>query len=257
MAVKKPADALKAKQRKQKIFVAVGAVALLGAAAYEVPMLTKGSGSAAPPPPAETSTVPAGTSGTPTSLAPPTPGTATSAPVAGVGQLVDTDVPPVPSQSRLVGFSLFSGKDPFVQQVSPVTESAADSGSGSGSGGGASGASASKADKPVADVPAGESVVPPSSGGSSGSSGPAGATAQTVTISVNGKEEAVGKGGTFPRSAPSFRLVSFASGSAEIGIVGGSYASGGETVTLKRGVPLTLVNTTDDTRYRIVLVRTP
>jgi hypothetical protein len=256
MAVKKPADVLKAKQRKQKIFVAIGAVALLGAAAYEVPMLTKGSGSAAPPPPAETSTVPAATGGTATSLAPPTPGTPTTAPVAGVGQLVDTDVPPQPSQSRLVGFSLFSGKDPFVQQVSPVSQTAGDSSSSSGS----SGDSASKADKPVADIPSGESVVPASSGdGSSrdGSSGSAGYSVQTVTISVNGKQEAVGKGGTFPRSAPSFRLVSFASGSAEIGIVGGSYASGGQTVTLKRGVPLTLVNTTDDTRYRIVLVRTP
>jgi hypothetical protein len=259
MAVKKPADALKAKQRKQKIFVVVGFVALIGAAVYEVPMLMKGSGSAAPPPPAETSTVPGTTGGTPTSLAPPTPGSSTAAPVAGVGQLVDTDVPPQPTQSRLVGFSLFPSKDPFVQQVSPVSQTAggsSGSGSGAGSGSGSSGGAASKADKPAADVPSGESVVPPTSGpGSSGSSGET--TVQTVTISVNGKQEAVGKGGTFPRSAPSFRLVSFGDGTAEIGIVGGSYASGGETVTLKQGVPLTLVNTTDDTRYRIVLVRTP
>jgi hypothetical protein len=221
----------------------------------------KGSGSAAPPPPADTSTVPGSVGGTPTSLAPPTPGASTTAPVAGVGQLVDTDVPPQPTQSRLVGFSLFPSKDPFVQQVSPVSQTAGGSSgsvgaSGSGSGAGASAGADSKADKPAADVPSGESVVPPTAGeGSSGSTGePA---VQTVTISVNGRQEAVGKGGTFPRSAPSFRLVSFGDGTAEIGIVGGSYASGGETVTLRQGVPLTLVNTTDDTRYRIVLVRTP
>ena len=104
----------------------------------------------------------------------------------------------------------------------------------------------------------GKSVVPasPSDGSSSAAPTSGGdAPVETVTISVNGREEPVGKGGTFPHSAPTFRLVSFGKGTAEIGIVGGSYATGGETVTLKRGEPLTLVNTTDDTRYRIVLVR--
>jgi hypothetical protein len=255
MAVKKPADALKAKQRKQKIFVAIGGVALLAAAAFEVPMLMKGSGGTAPPPPAETTAASSGTTGTPTSLAPPTPGAAGTTPVAGVGQLVDTDVPPQPSQSRLVGFSLFPSRDPFVQQVSPVAQTA-DSGSSPSSSSSSGDAATSKADKPVADVPPGESVVR-SASPSGGSSGSGEATVQTVTISVNGKQEAVGKGGTFPRSAPTFRLVSFGNGTAEIGIVGGSYASGGNTITLKQGKPLTLVNTTDDTRYRIVLVRTP
>ena len=102
--------------------------------------------------------------------------------------------------------------------------------------------------------------MPASSGEGSSSSPPTSgreATVETVTISVNGRDESLAKGGTFPHSAPTFRLVSFGKGTAEIGIVGGSYASGGETVTLKQGEPLTLVNTTDETRYRIVLVRTP
>jgi hypothetical protein len=278
VALKKPGDALKAKQRKQKIFVAIGAVALLAVGVFEYPMIMKlmgGGGEAAPPPPpAQTAAAPTGASPTPTSFAPPTPGAAGAAPVAGVGELVESDVPPAPTQSRLVGFNLFPSKDPFVQQVSPVTQTA-DIGSGStsasgaaagGSADGAAGDSVSTAEKPAADLApadsgaaAGKSIVPASSGEGSSSPPTSGreATVETVTISVNGREEPVGKGGTFPHSAPTFRLVSFGKGTAEIGIVGGSYAAGGETVTLKQGEPLTLVNTTDDTRYRIVLVRTP
>lgn len=266
MSRKKQADALKAKQRKQKIFVAIGGVALLAAAAFEVPMLMKGSGGSsepATPPPAAVASPPA--DGGTTSLAPPTPGTNTAAPAAGVGQLVDTDVPPQPSQDRLVAFTLFPSKDPFVPQV---TAAGAAGTSGTSSTSAASGASSSKAggsssdgDGSHADVPAdaasrGEAsgaVVPPTSTGSSGTTD----TVQTVTISVNGKSEAVGRGGTFPASSPTFRLVSIGKGTAEIGIVGGSYATGGETVTLRRGVPLTLVNTSDETRYRIVLLKSP
>src|SRR3954471_1431700 len=272
MALKRPGDALKAKQRKQKIFIAIGAAALLGVGVFEYPMVMKlmgGGGEAAPPPPpAQTAAAPTAASGTPTSFAPPTPGAAGAAPVAAVGELVESDLPPAATQTRLVGFNLFPSKDPFVQQVSPVTQTA-ETGPGSTSHAAArsAGGAPSTADKPAADVPSadsvgasGKSIVPasPSDGSSSAAPTSAGdAPVDTVTISVNGREEPVGKGGTFPHSAPTFRLVSFGKGTAEIGIVGGSYATGGGTVTLKRGEPLTLVNTTDDTRYRIVLVRTP
>ncbi len=276
MARKKPGDALKAKQKKQKIFVGIGLVALLGAGAYEVPMIM-GGGGAAPPPPAATTAAPvtAAPQATPTSLAPPTPGS-TQTPVtsAGIGQLVDTDLAPQATQTSLVGFSLFRSKDPFVQQISPtatdpatISGSAADpstgaagatpaSGDGSASGGAATGGDASSGNGSVPSTGAPGSFVPQAGSGSTGSSG-ATQTGETVTVSVNGKQEAVGKGGTFPQSTPTFRLVSFGKGTAEIGIVGGSYAAGNRTVTLKQGVPLTLVNTLDDTRYRIVLVRTP
>ncbi len=273
MARKKQADLLKAKQKKQKIFVAIGLVGLLAAAAIEVPMIMKQSGggsTTAPPPPTETTPAPAGTS----SLAPPTPATTTATTAtAGVGQLVDTDVPPQQSQDRLVGFSLFPSKDPFVQQIIPPGSAPSTgttttttttgqtqpgtAGSGAASGGGTSGGGSSGAGSSGA-------VVPPSAGtdpssGSTGSSGSSGTTetAKTVTISVNGKNEEVGKGGTFPASSPTFRLVSFGDDTAQIGIVGGTYATGGQTVTLKKGVPVTLVNTSDGTRYRIVLVKTP
>ena len=44
--------------------------------------------------------------------------------------------------------------------------------------------------------------------------------------------------------------------SAQIGIVGGSYASGGATLTLQIGKPITLQNTTDQKTYKLELVAT-
>jgi hypothetical protein len=62
---------------------------------------------------------------------------------------------------------------------------------------------------------------------------------------------------TFPTSAPVFRLVSFAKGTAQIAIVGGSYESGDQTLTLQQGKPVTLENQTTGTRYKLELVATP
>jgi len=40
---------------------------------------------------------------------------------------------------------------------------------------------------------------------------------------------------------------------AKVAIVGGSYANGAPTVTLTENKPLTLMNTADGTRYRLIL----
>ncbi len=42
--------------------------------------------------------------------------------------------------------------------------------------------------------------------------------------------------------------------SVEIGIAGGEYASGGETITLALGKKLTLQNTADGSRYELELL---
>jgi hypothetical protein len=60
--------------------------------------------------------------------------------------------------------------------------------------------------------------------------------------------------GAFPTAEPIFRLVSVAAKSAKIGIVGGNYATGDPTVTLKVGKKLTLMNTADGKRYELLLV---
>jgi hypothetical protein len=78
-----------------------------------------------------------------------------------------------------------------------------------------------------------------------------------ATISINGESERVDAGKAFPAANPVFRLVKVKAGSAEIGIVGGSYQSGGATLTLKKGKTVTLMNTADGTRYELKLISTP
>jgi hypothetical protein len=58
----------------------------------------------------------------------------------------------------------------------------------------------------------------------------------------------------FPADSPFFTLVSMTTTTLKIGIAGGSLATGGQTVTLRKGKPLTLMNTADGTRYVIVFV---
>ena len=79
-------------------------------------------------------------------------------------------------------------------------------------------------------------------------------TPAAAQISVNGNSETVAAGASFPSTDPIFKLVSVGKGSARIAIEGGSYASGASTITLKKGRPLTLVNTADGTRYRLSLL---
>ena len=61
-------------------------------------------------------------------------------------------------------------------------------------------------------------------------------------------------GATFPASNPSFKLVSLTKKTAKIGIAGGSLQSGSQTVTLRKGKSLTLMNTADGTRYVLRLL---
>jgi hypothetical protein len=76
----------------------------------------------------------------------------------------------------------------------------------------------------------------------------------SATISVNGVREGVDLKDDFPTDSPLFHLVSLTKRTAKISVAGGSLASGAPTLTLRRGKPLTLVNTADGTRYRLVLV---
>jgi hypothetical protein len=73
-------------------------------------------------------------------------------------------------------------------------------------------------------------------------------------ISVNGTSESVLSGSNFPAASAVFQLLSLTATTAKISIVGGSYASGAGTLTLKVNKPVTLVNTADGTRYTILLM---
>ena len=79
-------------------------------------------------------------------------------------------------------------------------------------------------------------------------------------ISVDGTLYTVAVGNDFPTASdtdpsivPLFHLVSLTAHSAKISIAGGSYANGAPTVLLRENKPVTLMNTADGTRYKLIL----
>lgn len=224
------ADARAARERKQKMFVVIGGVVLLALLAFQLPRILGGSTPSVAPV-AETKT--AGDSAATPAVAP----VPAQIPVA----LRDTDRPLTIAPGKLRSFSLFSQKDPFIQQVVAPAPSAGSTGSVT-SGGPANGDAAKKTAKKDAR----------SEGFTVGST-PA---AAVTVISVNGGRQALAPGTAFPASDPVFVLVAEQpdAKAVVIGIVGGGYESGAKTTKLRIGKPLVLVNTTTGARYRLVLV---
>jgi hypothetical protein len=131
-------------------------------------------------------------------------------------------VQPPADSGQLQSFSLFESKDPFHSSGPGST-------GGTSSGGGATG-------KPPKTPPA-PPTAPPSS----------------AVISVNGVSESVTSGGNFPAANPLFQLVSLSASVARVSVVGGTYANGAPTLTLRVNKPVTLANTADGTRYTLTL----
>lgn len=245
----------KAKAKRQKIYAAIGGVILLGVLAFQVPRTMKmlnqssGSSSTSTPAPAATTTTTSGPIAAPSLGG----GNATAAAAAPGGDgLSDPASVPVAASGQLLAFGLFRTKDPFVQQLTAKSTTAAAKPLAATGATGATGASGSTA-KPTASVVA----TPPSkgSGTSTATPPPAKAAAPTsAVISVNGSPETIQVGGTFPASQPFFKLVSLTAKSAKIGIAGGTLETGAATVTLTKGKALTLMNTADGTRYVLRLV---
>ncbi len=227
----------KAKAKRQKIIAAVLGVALVGVLAFQGPKIMKmvGGGS-------ETAATEA-VSPAPVPLTTPVAGAGAPAPTAvtGTAELVDSDPALVPADGQLVTFDRFESKDPFAPQITdapnvsaPAPNLAVDT--------------AAKADDPEGDGslpdPAAETPSPA-----------AAAAPATASISVNGTPQDVSVGATFPEADPIFKLVSLKGNTIKVGIVGGGYANGSPTVTLKKGgKPVTLMNTADGTTYVLRLV---
>jgi hypothetical protein len=218
----------RAKAKRQKIVAGVLGLVLVGVLIFQAPTILGlfggGSSSTASEPAATPAPVPAA----------PAPGTpvAAPAPAKGSASLVDSDPAPTPADGQLVTFDRFESKDPFVQQVTDTP--------------------AGQTSSPNAPVDAGAKADnQEQDGGTDPAPQPAPRPVdRTVTITVNGTEHEVAAGGTFPQDDPIFRLVSVRNGTAKIGIVGGGYASGDPTITLKKGgKPVTLMNTADGTTY--------
>jgi hypothetical protein len=254
MARKSTADTAKDKAAKQKKIVIGLAVFLALAVAYAVhtmsglngaPASSKpqavAAGAVAPPAtPAASTPAPAAPSlaGAPAASTPATPATpgSTSAPSGTDSSQLVSVVIPKADPGQLESFSRFESKDPFASASSVPT-------SGSGSGSGTKGSSGSSGSGSPPKTPPAPPAPPPTA----------------AVISVNGTSESVTSGLNFPANNPVpstnglFQLVSLTAHSATITIVGGSYASGSQTLTLKENKPVTLVNTADGTRYTLVL----
>lgn len=226
-------DVREAKDRRAKRLAIGGAVLLAAVLAFEMPKVLKGHSSSSSAPPAATTTTTPGYSATATPTA--TPVASAAVVPATSTKLTSSDLAPRRSKSELYSFSHFSGKDPFVQQVSAsdITSSPGTSG-----GSGANSGVISSGPAPGAQTTSARML----------------ARTGVVTLQVNGKAQAVRVGGSFPSSNPLFKLVSVSRGLVKIGIASGSYQSGAQTVSLSPGRTLTLVDTADGVRYRIRLL---
>ncbi len=226
-------DAFKAKQRKQKILAAVLGVVFLGIAGFQGPKLWKQL-HPAPPPVRHTETTAAPPAGTPTLAAPTLQGAQPAPTTSGSGTLVSNPAPVV-QEGTLASFSRFASKDPFAQQLTDGRKSSSGSASAAGS-----------------SAPKGGGSAPPVTGKSP--------TPGSAVISVNGTLYTVPLGTDFPQASatdssivPLFHLISMTTHTAKISIVGGSYSTGAPSVTLKENTPVTLMNTADGTRYKLIL----
>jgi hypothetical protein len=235
---KRAVDPIKAKERKQKIIAAVLGVLFLGIMAFQGPKLWKQLHPSGPPAPTVAPTTTTPTTGTPTLVAPTLGGSQTPTPTSGTGSLASNPTPVV-ADGQLTSFSRFASKDPFAQQLAekPVEASSRGSSPSGGSSGGASDGGKT------------------SSGGSASDPTPG-----TAVISLNGALYTVAVGTDFPSASesdpsivPLFHLISLTAHTAKISIVGGSYASGAPAVTLRENKPVTLMNTADGTKYKLIL----
>jgi hypothetical protein len=259
VARKKPADAAKAKAAKQKKMVIGLSVFLVLAMAYAVHtmMSLNGGGGAKPvaaPAAASTATPTATPAATPTvtpTAAPTLAGSPLAAAPAAAGP-TDTSglisaVKPTADTGQLLSFSRFESKDPFANgAASGGSTGTGGTGSSPTSGSGGSGGSTGSGATTPPKVP----PAPPA---------PPAPAPTSAVISVNNTPEAVTSGANFPTANPNaganglFQLRSLTATTATVAIVGGSYASGSQTLTLKVNKPVTLVNTADGTRYTLML----
>jgi hypothetical protein len=251
MAKKKKVDPIKQREKRVKIAAAVGGLLLIGVAAIEVPAVMTSLNRKPPVSPSAVRAAAAAANGTlnPDGTLPlPTVAGPDGATASSDG-LTDTDAPPTASSvGQLVSFDVFEMKNPFTPQVSSAPAPADSSPAPTTPGAVVPGTTTPTSTTPTSTTPAATTPT---------TTTPTPATTPAVAISVNGSVSKVSTAGTFPTGSPVFRLVSWQHGTAEIGIVGGSYSAGGQTLTLRLNVPVTLQNTHDGKQYKLLLVSTP
>ena len=261
MAAKR-VDPLKAKEAKQKKIAIGGAVLLLALLGIQGPKTLKMlKGPQAVTTPASTAAAPATT--TPATGAATPAGTAAgetpAEPAAELSAVADSDLAPEAEPGQLATFQRFESKDPFAQQAEAVAAPAPRSEPNDGAATAPAQAASTAKPAPAAAAPSGDAAgeqAVDSGFTTTGSTADAPELAATTSISVNGRAEDVAVEGTFPKDQPTFVLVKLAKDgkSVEIGIAGGEYADGDDTITLALGKKLTLQNTADGSRYELELL---
>jgi hypothetical protein len=242
----KKVDLKAVKAAKQKKILIVGVVLFVGLLAFSVPMTLKKLHPAAPKATHKHSLTAT------TTLAPTAPaGSAVpSIPVSGTpvaSGVLTAQLAPAAREGQLSVLSTsFKSKDPFKQLIDDTLNATTT-------------APAPTTAKPAPTLKVVPTVQPAATPTTSATpaAGPAVVLAYlSAVISVNGVREGVDVKVDFPVDAPVFHLVKVTKRTVKISVAGGSLADGKNTLTLRRGKPLTLVNTADGTRYRIVLVST-
>jgi hypothetical protein len=256
MARKTKHELNKEKAAKQKKIAIAGGVLLVLLLAIQVPRTMKMM-NPKPKLPVVSATTPNGTTTTaapadPNSLAAPT---LAGAPAAATTTTADTNdlvasVPLKADQGQLENFQRFASKDPFAAQVTNGGQPAASGGSSS-SGSSKSGGGSSAGGR-VTTVPI-TTTTPSAPSSPSMPATPSAPAPTTAVISLNGVAMTVTVNSDFPTTTPVFHLVSLTAKTARIGIAGGSYADGSQTITLKLKTPVTLQNTADGSKYTLIL----
>jgi hypothetical protein len=240
---RKQVDLKAAKAARQKKIAIGGAVLLVLVLVFQVPRTLKMLN----PPAPKQSAAPAATTPTETTPTGTSPAPVTSSPVGTA--VLTAQLAPAARQGQLSILSAsFKSKDPFRQLIKDDAAPTSPS-------------SAAPTKAPASKLKL--KVVPSTPAPKAAPAAPNGPAAKKVvlpylsaSISVNGVKEGVNVTVDFPAAAPVFHLVSLTKKTAKISVAGGSLANGAPTLTLRRGKPLTLVNTADGTRYRLVLVST-
>jgi hypothetical protein len=226
------------KARKQKIIVGIGGALLLAVLVIQGPKLWKQIN----PPAAE----PASSSAASQAAdATSTTATTTLATSKSTAVLAGVSISTAARSSRvvtgkLVGFTLFNAKDPFVPHVTTTSSSntpSPDSASTPGS------QPTSTTSSPAAQEPAGSDTTPTA----------APPKPSFATIEVNGKAETVTLKGTFPAATPTFILVGLTHNGAKIGVAGGTIG-GRKAIPVKMSKEITLVDSATQVRYTLKLV---
>jgi hypothetical protein len=237
----KKIDLKAVKAAKQKKIAIGGAVLLIGLLAFSVPKTMKML-HPSPPKHKQSHSMRANTTVTPTAT---TAAPLAGVPVANTSAVLTAELAPAAREGQLSALSAsFKSKDPFKQLIDEDATSS-------------TGADATP--KPAKPTPT-LKVVPSTKPTTTTATPAAGPAVRlpflSAIIAVNGVREGVDVKVDFPVDSPLFHLVSLTKRTAKISVAGGELQNGKQTLTLRRGKPLTLVNTADGTRYRLVLVST-